>query len=212
VKKLVSGLVAAGILASGFAGIGSNKANAATLTQESYKIDVLNWQCQKEYISLPKGTDVKPVDGNPAWYVRTITYNHYDCKNGKPIKKRVLTGNAFVKAQYVRKWKVDVKTVAYTRIYQAPDVTYVNVVAKLNGTDTWKKLKAIATEKWGTDYNMVQYEYDLQTQAYERVKAIKIDSKVKQDILTQAWNEWGYDFNMVEYEYGLQIEAYNKLH
>ena len=65
-------------------------------------------------------------------------------------------------------------------------------------------LKANASAKWGSDYEMVKYEYDNQAQAYDWV----IAQTKYPDIMANAKKEWGYDYEMVKYEYNNQVEAY----
>lgn len=65
-------------------------------------------------------------------------------------------------------------------------------------------LKANASSKWGTDYQMVQYEYNNQVQAYDWVVA---QTKYP-DIMAKAKNKWSNDYQMVKYEYNNQVEAY----
>lgn len=66
------------------------------------------------------------------------------------------------------------------------------------------KLKADASAKWGNDYQMVQYQYNNQTEAYDWVM-----SQTKYpDIMAKAKSKWGYDYQMVKYQYNNQVEAY----
>ena len=65
-------------------------------------------------------------------------------------------------------------------------------------------LKENASSKWGTDYEMVQYEYNNQVQAYDWV----ISQTKYSDIMAKAKAKWGYDYEMVKYEYNNQAAAY----
>lgn len=65
-------------------------------------------------------------------------------------------------------------------------------------------LKANASSKWNTDYQMVQYEYNNQVEAYDWV----IAQTKYPDILTKAKTKWDDDFQMVKYEYNNQVEAH----
>jgi hypothetical protein len=58
-------------------------------------------------------------------------------------------------------------------------------------------LKANATAKWGTDYQMVQYEYNNQVQAYDQV----MSQTAYPEIMTAAESKWGNDYSMVEYQW-----------
>lgn len=65
-------------------------------------------------------------------------------------------------------------------------------------------LKDNASKKWGTDYQMVKYEYDSQVKAYDWV----VSQTKYPDIMAKAKQKWGNDFKMVQYEYNNQVEAY----
>jgi len=65
-------------------------------------------------------------------------------------------------------------------------------------------LKANASAEWGSDFQMVQYEYNNQVEAYDWVVA---QTKYPA-IMVEAKDEWGNDYQMVKYEYGNQVEAY----
>lgn len=73
-----------------------------------------------------------------------------------------------------------------------------------NTTDILKILKANASTKWGTDYEMVQYEYNNQVEAYNWVVA---QTKYP-DIMAKAKSKWSNDYEMVRYEYENQVKAY----
>jgi len=76
-------------------------------------------------------------------------------------------------------------------------------------------IKGKAQEEWGTDYNMVKYEYDKQLEAYVLVMEIvnhpDLEGTVNEVLMDEALNEWGLDFNMVMYEYDKQLEAWKEL-
>ncbi|NCD01163.1 hypothetical protein EOL94_03670 [bacterium] len=65
-------------------------------------------------------------------------------------------------------------------------------------------LKENASQEWGNDYEMVQYEYNNQVKAYDWV----VSQREYPDIMTKAKQEWGNDYEMVQYEYENQLEAY----
>lgn len=73
-----------------------------------------------------------------------------------------------------------------------------------NNTDIYSILKKNASEKWGTDYEMVQYTYNNQVEAYNWVVA----QEKYLEIMAKAKNKWGNDFEMVKYNYENQVEAY----
>ncbi len=76
--------------------------------------------------------------------------------------------------------------------------------SKANNTDIYSILKKNASEKWGTDYEMVQYTYNNQVEAYNWVVA---QTKYP-EIMAEAKNKWGNDFEMVKYNYENQVDAY----
>jgi len=65
--------------------------------------------------------------------------------------------------------------------------------------------KANALTKWGNNFEMVNDEVKLQTEAYDWI--------VKQtnytNIMARVRKKWGNDYAMVKYEYEQQVEAYN---
>jgi len=65
--------------------------------------------------------------------------------------------------------------------------------------------KANALTEWGNNFEMVNDEVKLQTEAYDWI--------VKQtnytNIMTRVRKKWGNDYAMVKYEYKQQVEAYN---
>jgi len=65
-------------------------------------------------------------------------------------------------------------------------------------------LKTNAEKEWGTDYKMVKYELDNQTEAYDWV----VRQTQYPNIMVNAKQEWGYDYQMVKYEYENQAQAY----
>ena len=50
-----------------------------------------------------------------------------------------------------------------------------------------------------------------QTQAYNNLKALVIDTDIKEQILNQAHSDWGYDFQETLFVYNEQLKAYNGL-
>ena len=65
--------------------------------------------------------------------------------------------------------------------------------------------KANALTEWGNNFEMVNDEVKLQTEAYDWI--------VKQtnytDIMARVLKKWGNDYTMVKNEYEQQVEAYN---
>jgi hypothetical protein len=69
------------------------------------------------------------------------------------------------------------------------------------------KFKEYALNKWGDDYEMVRYEIDKQTEAYDWV----MQQTEYPEIMNRAKQKWGIEYDMVKYEYQKQVEAYESL-
>ena len=89
--------------------------------------------------------------------------------------------------------------------------TIDNPVAKLDSSSVKDSIKSNATAAWGTDYEMIKYDIDKQTTAYNALKEIKVDTKVKYDTMVKAIGDWNKDFEMIKYEYDKQMKAYGSL-
>lgn len=110
---------------------------------------------------------------------------------------------------------------AYVNLGQAVDTstdtktenssTFTNVIAGLNAATVKTTIKNDAESDWNGDYEMQAYQIKTQTEDYEKLIALKIDSEVKQSILDKAYANWGFDFQMVLYEYENQLKAYENL-
>lgn len=61
-----------------------------------------------------------------------------------------------------------------------------------------------ASAAWGEDYEMVKYEVDNQTEAYDWVTI----QTAYPDIMRKAEDKWYPDYEMVKYEYENQVGAY----
>ncbi len=66
-------------------------------------------------------------------------------------------------------------------------------------------IKANASKKWGTDYEMVNYTVKNQTVAYDWV----VKQTQHLDIMTRAKTKWSSDYEMIKYTYENQVAAYN---
>jgi hypothetical protein len=73
--------------------------------------------------------------------------------------------------------------------------------------DALAVLKANAAREWGDDYQMVQFEYNNQVEAYDWVTR----QTAQPTIMARAKQEWDDDYQMVKFEYENQLEAYNWL-
>lgn len=73
-------------------------------------------------------------------------------------------------------------------------------------------IKNKAEEEWGTDFNMVKYEYNKQFDAYEEIMQIvnhpDLGGTIDELLIEEALAEWGINFNMVMYEYNKQLDAW----
>ncbi|MBA7572656.1 hypothetical protein ES695_02590 [Candidatus Atribacteria bacterium 1244-E10-H5-B2] len=68
-------------------------------------------------------------------------------------------------------------------------------------------IEANAYDYWGDDYIMVQWEIDLQTEAYDWL----VQQTEYPNIMSNAYDYWGDDYSMVKWEYERQVEAYEGL-
>lgn len=89
--------------------------------------------------------------------------------------------------------------------------TFVNVIAQLDPTEVKEKIKSTAVAEWEKDYRMQEYTINRQTEAYEALKKLSIDSPVKETVLKSARSEWEWDFNMIQYSYKRQMDAYAEI-
>jgi hypothetical protein len=87
----------------------------------------------------------------------------------------------------------------------------INCVADLNSDDVKSAIKNRAESEWGTNYRMVKFEINTQTESYNYLKDISIKSKVHETIMKNALKEWNDNFRMVKFEYDTQLKAYNDL-
>jgi len=65
--------------------------------------------------------------------------------------------------------------------------------------------KTNALIEWGNNFEMINYEVKMQTEAYDWV----IKQTEYPDIIERARQEWVSDYVMVKYEYEIESEAYN---
>ncbi|MFC1612729.1 hypothetical protein ACFL23_00140 [Patescibacteria group bacterium] len=64
--------------------------------------------------------------------------------------------------------------------------------------------RAEALAQWGNDYEMVNYEVENQTEAYDWI----VKQTAYPAIMTKAKQEWDNDYGMIKYEYENQVEDY----
>lgn len=69
-------------------------------------------------------------------------------------------------------------------------------------------IRTNAEEEWEDDYEMVRFEIDNQTEAYDWLASVEIEHP---DILLRALNEWEDDYQMVQFAYKNQVEAFKSL-
>lgn len=86
----------------------------------------------------------------------------------------------------------------------------IELVVEPTQTDREKMVEAFKTyalEKWDKEYDMVRYEIDKQTEAYDWV----MKQTEYSDIMERAKQKWGIEYDMVQYEYQKQVEAFESL-
>ena len=93
----------------------------------------------------------------------------------------------------------------------APKATPVNIITTISEADAIAQIKAQAKQDWATDFSEQQFVINEQTQAYNNLKALVIDTDTKEQILNQAHSDWGYDFQETLFVYNEQLKAYNGL-
>ena len=65
--------------------------------------------------------------------------------------------------------------------------------------------KANALTEWGNNFEMVNNEVKLQTEAYD----LTVQQTKYANIMARVRKKWGNDYTKVKYEYEQQVEAYN---
>jgi len=68
-----------------------------------------------------------------------------------------------------------------------------------------------ARSDWPDDYEMQNYQYDNQVDAYYKLKNLPNTSNFHQEILSKAQSDWPDDYEMQLYQYNNQLEAYNEI-
>ncbi|PLR79851.1 hypothetical protein CVD25_09625 [Bacillus canaveralius] len=86
---------------------------------------------------------------------------------------------------------------------------FENPIAQLDPAVVASEINKKAEADWVDDYEMQDYQVENQTAAYNELKAMVIDTDVKQTQIERAMQDWGMDFEMVQYQYENQMEAYN---
>jgi hypothetical protein len=209
-KKLVS-LIFGVTLALGSL-VGSHSTEAATTYT---KLTTLNSQGKAIYVTVPANSKVTKVDAN--YYKAPRTFTTY-IKSGSKWVKAKKTTDMYVSSKYVRYGTTTRITcqawIKGTSTPSKPPVQsgYANVILQLDSAKVNRVIKANAQANWGTDYEMIAYEIEESTTAYNQLKSMKLTRKPQENILKQAFAEWGYDFEMVQYQYQNQWAAYQKLH
>lgn len=90
-----------------------------------------------------------------------------------------------------------------------PEPAFKNPILDLDPTTVANEIKTQAESDWVDDYEMQDYQVDNQTAAYNELKAVVVDTEVKQTQMVKAMRDWDMDFEMIQYQYENQMEAYN---
>ena len=88
---------------------------------------------------------------------------------------------------------------------------YTNVIKSLDSENVKKVIKQNSEADWPKDYQMQNYQIKNQTEAYNDLLALNLDTEVKEEILDEAYADWKYDFQMVLYSYNNALEDYNEI-
>lgn len=86
---------------------------------------------------------------------------------------------------------------------------FKNPILDLDPTTVANEIKTQAEADWVDDYEMQDYQIENQTAAYNELKAVVVDTEVKQTQMVKAMSDWDMDFEMIQYQYENQMEAYN---
>lgn len=80
----------------------------------------------------------------------------------------------------------------------------------MSSNSDYDLIKEYAKDKWGSDTDMIEWEYEQQVSAYETINNLP-DSDIKSYALSK-WKDGNYtDWTMVEWEYEQQTAAYNEM-
>jgi PKD repeat protein len=96
---------------------------------------------------------------------------------------------------------LDTKTIIVTTPESTPETIFPS------REEAMEIIEANAYDYWGDDYIMVQWEIDLQTEAYDWL----VQQTEYPNIMSNAYDYWGDDYFMVKWEYERQVEAYEGL-
>jgi len=88
---------------------------------------------------------------------------------------------------------------------------YTNVIKSLDSENVKKVIKQNSEADWPKDYQMQNYQIKNQTEAYNDLLVLNLDTEVKEEILDEAYADWKYDFQMVLYSYNNALEDYNEI-
>ena len=91
----------------------------------------------------------------------------------------------------------------------------VQLIKDIYSGDIEKILKNQALKSWGNDYEMVEYEYENQKEAYYKVHSVMynkdLSGTINEILLGEAILNWITDFEMVWYEYENQLESWENM-
>ncbi|MFX3672836.1 MAG: hypothetical protein ACE3JQ_00070 [Paenisporosarcina sp.] len=85
---------------------------------------------------------------------------------------------------------------------------FKNPILDLDPATVANEIKTQAESDWVDDYEMQDYQIENQTAAYNELKAVVVDTEVKQTQMDKAMSDWDMDFEMIQYQYENQMEAY----
>jgi type 1 fimbria pilin len=150
--------------------------------------------------------DAKVIDGSTYVPLRAVSE-----MLGADVSYDAKTKTAYVNLG--QSANVDTSVDTSVEVETETEVTtgFTNVIAGLSASEVEATIKSDAEADWDGDFQMQAYQIKTQTEAYEALIALEIDSQVKEDILNKAHVNWGFDFQMVLYEYETQLEAYQDL-
>ncbi len=87
--------------------------------------------------------------------------------------------------------------------------TYKNPIAELDSDKVKAEIMEKAKTKWPEDYVMQEHLLQQETESFNNLSKLTIDSKVKEDILNKVIQDWPDDYHMMEFLYKEHLEAYD---
>lgn len=162
----------------------------------------------EEHVAKAKETAAKEKEEREAEEAKLKAEQEKEDQEAKKKAEAEAKAKAEQEAKLAAEKKAKEEAEAKKKAEQAKaQPKYANAIVEMNPADVKTKIESNAKSNWPEDYVMQNFEIGEQTDAYNRLLQIKIDSKEKQGILDRAFSNWRYDFLMIEFEYNEQVKA-----